>query len=153
MNDIQSKSCVRFQERTTQADYVFIQKGSSGSGCWAYVGRIGGRQVVNLEAPGCVYPNGPGPHELMHAVGFHHEHSRQDRDDYVKILWENIDPALASNFDKSTGTTTFGFPYDYLSIMQYPRWSFSMNGEDTIQPIVRSFIYSYLIFIMSKYIF
>lgn len=34
---------------TTQVDYIFIQKGPDGSGLmWAYVGRIGGRQVEIL---------------------------------------------------------------------------------------------------------
>ena len=31
-------------------------------------------------------------HELLHVLGFHHEHKRPDAGEYVKVLWENIAP-------------------------------------------------------------
>ena len=36
---------------------------------------------------------------MMHTLGFYHEHSRSDRDKYVKINWGNITEGKADNFD------------------------------------------------------
>jgi len=32
-------------EATPDEDYVFMVKGAPNTGCWSYVGKIGGRQV------------------------------------------------------------------------------------------------------------
>ena len=37
-------------------------------------------------------------HEIGHAVGFYHEHSRNDRDNYVDILYQNINPGATGLF-------------------------------------------------------
>jgi hypothetical protein len=29
-------------------------------------------------------------HEMMHAIGFVHEHSRPDRDQFVQVLLQNV---------------------------------------------------------------
>jgi len=115
-------------------DYVFIERGGGGSGCWSYVGRLGGRQALNLEAPGCVH-QGTATHEVIHALGFFHEQSRPDRDEFVNILWGNIAGDMAYNFNKLTWgeAGTFDVPYDYRSIMHYNAKDFSINGGDTIQ--------------------
>lgn len=31
-------------------------------------------------------------HEVMHILGFSHEHTRSDRDQHISILWDNIKP-------------------------------------------------------------
>ena len=60
------------------------------------------------------------------------------RDDFVKIQWQNIQPGYYSNFFKYTEeeVTGFGVDYDYDSAMHYSRTGFSINGEDTITPLV-----------------
>ena len=60
--------------------------------CWSMVGMMGGRQEISLQSAGCMY-HGTAIHEIMHALGFWHEHNRRDRDRYITIEWENINPS------------------------------------------------------------
>lgn len=60
--------------------------------------------------------------------------SASDRDDFVKIVWENIEPGLENNFFiySEDVITHFGVEYEYESVMHYPATAFSFNGEKTI---------------------
>lgn len=102
-------------------------------GCWSYVGRIyyfTDGQQLSLD-DGCVYKD-TVQHEFLHALGFEHEQSRPDRDDYVTINYENISPNNVHNFEKSSDVDSLGSPYDYKSVMHYHEYAFSINGEKTI---------------------
>ena len=70
----------------------------------------------------------------MHALGFYHQQSTTDRDDYVKIVWDNIQPGHEHNFNKynESFVTSYGIEYDYGSVMHYSKKAFSKNDEDTI---------------------
>jgi len=63
--------------------------------CASYIGRRGDKQDVSLNN-GCVNPT-TVKHELMHAIGFVHEQSRSDRDDYITIHWDNVIPGIKRN--------------------------------------------------------
>uniref|UniRef100_A0A8C2ACM0 Metalloendopeptidase n=1 Tax=Cyprinus carpio TaxID=7962 RepID=A0A8C2ACM0_CYPCA len=129
MLDISSATCVKFVPRTHEANFLNIQ---SRTGCWSYLGMIGGSQTVSLQSPGCMW-SGVAAHELMHALGFVHEQSRSDRDHHVSILWENIIDNQRHNFKKYE-TNNLNTAYDYSSVMHYGRYAFSEDGGPTIIP-------------------
>ncbi|CAL8395626.1 unnamed protein product [Boreogadus saida] len=126
-------TCIRFVRRRNQYDHISIQ---SRAGCYSSLGRAGGMQVLSLMRSGCMY-YGIMQHEVNHALGFNHEQTRSDRDQYVKINWKNINPSNAYNFERQN-TNNLNTPYDYPSIMHYGRTAFSINGRDSITPIPNS---------------
>ncbi|KAJ8711106.1 hypothetical protein PYW07_008348 [Mythimna separata] len=71
-------------------------------------------------------------HEIMHMLGFSHEHLRPDRDQHITILWENIKPGYRQYFEVRNETIVENLPYDYASVLHYPAKAFSRNGKATI---------------------
>ncbi|XP_053686032.1 seminal metalloprotease 1-like [Sabethes cyaneus] len=137
MRIIEHATCLQFKQRDALSDSSYISIHGDSTGCSATVGHNGESQHVKLKP----YPVGSGcfrlgtiVHELIHAIGFRHMQNTYNRDDYVEIMWENIEPGKEKNFylygpDK---VDNFGEEYDYGSIMHYSEKSFSMNGEKTI---------------------
>jgi hydrogenase maturation factor HypF (carbamoyltransferase family) len=100
----------------------------------------GGRQQLNLT------PNNPEVgcfrlytivHEFYHALGIYHMQSATERDEYVRIVWDNIQAGTQNNFNTYSADviSQFGVEYDYGSMMHYSRTAFSINGSDTIVAI------------------
>lgn len=105
---------------------------AKGTECSSEVGRVGGRQAINL-APRCNTMN--TVHEIGHAIGMWHEQSRADRALYIKIIWENIEEEHKHNFEQHLANGKDYGDYDYESIMHYPEYAFSKNGQKTIIPL------------------
>lgn len=118
MYEIETVCGVRFNPRTNQTNFIKVTDSTGNS---SNVGMIGGVQNVNLFNWNFRYVV---IHELMHALGVHHEQQRFDRDPYVTINQSNIQPAyFSANFPKN-GATPVG-AYDFESIMHYDACAFS----------------------------
>ncbi|XP_068114983.1 astacin-like metalloendopeptidase, partial [Hyperolius riggenbachi] len=130
LQEISTLTCVNFVERTTETDYLAFQ---SHGGCWSYIGNVGGTQAVGVDMQFCM-PQSVFQHEVLHALGFNHEVQRKDRDQYVKILYNNIMPGQKSMFDIINNYVPV-LSYDYNSVMHYDSNEYSQHGANTLVPI------------------
>lgn len=124
-----SKTTICMSRRTTQDDYIrFVYSATIAGAGLSPVGRQGGEQQLYLKGTAT---KGTVMHELMHAIGFQHEQCREDRDQYVRILEENIKEDLKHNFQIEDGVARSA--YDYCSIMHYSANAFSKDKKNTIE--------------------
>jgi len=147
------RKCIRFVESSKPYHVKFVRE----DGCWSYLGKLqrdgsydGDFQKLSMS-PGC-WEQRPGKkaigvvmHELMHALGFVHEQSRSDRDEYIKVNYENLtdEPEGSEAWKKDTwnwrkmpeGLEMHDTTYDYNSIMHYLPMVGTMNGKPVIEKI------------------
>lgn len=110
-----------------------IHHDSCSFGGWSFIGLKKGKQnlCISKSLRGSTFKS-VAMHELLHALGFSHEHTRKDRWAHVKVHWENIRENQKHNFARlNSESITYG-RYSPLSIMHYHRHSFSKNGQPTL---------------------
>lgn len=114
---------------------IFVQSNPN-SGCWSYIGYIPvehyihygfASQALQMHDPGCV-SIGTAAHELGHALGMAHEQSRPDRDDFLKIHMDNVEPGKEHNFKIDPAGYT-AVAYDVLSVMHYDGFAFAKDAK------------------------
>ena len=126
LREIETRSgVINFQE-TNDTDLVpqlrFITKNIDQEGhfagypsYWSYVGQQVDVQDLNLAVKDM--DKGTALHLLFHALGFWHESTRWDCDDYIDMVWENVWPGFEFYFAKRVIVDNLESPYDYGSLM------------------------------------
>uniref|UniRef100_A0A3Q3FVH4 Metalloendopeptidase n=1 Tax=Kryptolebias marmoratus TaxID=37003 RepID=A0A3Q3FVH4_KRYMA len=124
------KSCIDFVPRISEEYYISVQKLN---GCFSDIGKSEANEQVLSIGKHCDFVH-IVEHEFLHALGFFHEQSRYDRDDYVTIVTENIQEDYKDNFEvlSRENSSTQGTPYDYWSVMHYSKYEFSIGNGSTI---------------------
>ncbi|XP_057310030.1 zinc metalloproteinase nas-14-like [Hydractinia symbiolongicarpus] len=130
INIIASSTCIRFMEHSIGSAPTAHVAMFPGSGCWSFIGRTGRKQDLSLQSNGCVF-SGIIIHEVIHALGVYHEQSRADRDQFVTINVQNVQPGLEHNFNRHD-TDSLGVSYDPKSVMHYGNRAFSNGNGPTI---------------------
>jgi len=113
---------LQFIPRSNQVEYVnFTGRTDAGNNTSQDGFQKGKRVDINITAFWWHQAEWMPAHELGHALGFHHEHQRWDRDEFVTIHYENIKPGRQHDYDwiPQTNWIVSSTAYDYRSIMHY----------------------------------
>ena len=81
-------NCISLIPQTNQKNYLDIKNEGT---CWSHVGKFvePKSQSMYLKSDRCLEADIVA-HELIHALGFQHEELRPDRDNWIKINYENV---------------------------------------------------------------
>ena len=128
MNRIRNRlSCINFVELSPgQIADSFIEFRDITSdpdiGGNSALGRQGGLQVININ-PNSFDRTGTSVHEIGHALGLFHEHVRADRNNFIIVNENNIDPSRLSQFQIPQNQVIEG-TFDFTSAMLYGNTAF-----------------------------
>ncbi|WP_310572109.1 M12 family metallopeptidase [Gemmatimonas sp.] len=117
----QATAGITFVVRTDQANYIRFQLAD---GCSSQIGMVGGEQAINLDTD-CSAGN--AAHEILHALGLFHEHTRCDRDGFVEVKSDNIISGKEHNFVKQCDDASDHGDYDEGSMMHYGPFGFAID--------------------------
>lgn len=139
IQEFKEETCLIFEDGKDHLPAIQIYKRNKTK---SIVGRRGFNQEKEDQSlyltEGSLKNVGNVIHLLMHAIGFFHHQQASNRDEYVKINWDNIESKHLHEFEKMDSKTmpNYGIKYDYDSIMHSPHNAYSKNSKYTIVPTV-----------------
>lgn len=116
---------IQLVPHTGQPDALIFEAGSDH--CQSFLGQTGGLQPIYLTED-CQTQQ--ILHEILHALGFIHEHARPERDRVLEVLWDQIDPPYKEQFARMSEAfmDVSGLaPFDSSSVMMYAQDAFSLH--------------------------
>uniref|UniRef100_A0A0N4ZM57 Metalloendopeptidase n=1 Tax=Parastrongyloides trichosuri TaxID=131310 RepID=A0A0N4ZM57_PARTI len=141
----ESQTCLRFFKSTRlQADKQGLHF-QPHQYCGTIIGNIYGDKAHVLGVDDyCNSSVGALQYLMGYTFGMVNQQSRSDRDKYVDVFMENVEPDDVLGFRKydETEAEHYGLGYDFGSIFQYGIREFSVNGNYTILPKV--ILYKYM---------
>lgn len=108
MRHISGSTCLRFvdvRDYPSQEPLKYLQiRQNSSQYCWTTTEQKNGSVVVTIQLGTNCMKERVILHELVHSLGFRHEHQRVDRKCYVKVFWskgdeQNISQLILSIID------------------------------------------------------
>ncbi|KAM8847666.1 meprin A subunit beta-like [Synchiropus picturatus] len=131
LDQFRLKSCIDFTVRETQDYFIHVQNQVNDE-CSSSVGQQNLENGQNISLGRyCSSINTVEKH-VLRTLGFYPEHVRPDRDDFITIVYENIQEGKSEMFNIVNDSSTEGLPYDYRSVTHYGQYEFTKVPAPTI---------------------
>ena len=129
INYLHQTTNISFKPYKFENSKVIFTSTETENSCFSMIGKFKGWQKINI---GLNCRMNTVIHEILHTLGWGHEHTRPDRNDYIDVLYDNIIDDKKTAFDISNSSIVWNSieymtDYDYDSIMHYSEYTFSKN--------------------------
>lgn len=110
-------SCFDFLPRKND-EVPYLRVTSDKRGCWTQIGLVEEESQEMGMSRFCISRD-VVEHEILHLLGFEHEHVRPDRDAFIEVHYNRIFMEDRPDFKKLEEAQDLGSEYDYNSIMHF----------------------------------